>query len=331
MKQVTFGNTTAILVNDLDTKNKVINYLFNTIDLKAFRFNMLDSIKQLEYIRDNPHFVSPNFKGFSYYLIFTNVNNHLECFAIDKKKLSYHKDKINMKYLSIYKIKVDTFKNIYRGTIFDCKMLKNSGKYLMLINDCYTLMGSKTLSMKLDEKMKYINNIISNKMTSNCCDNFVFKVNKLYEYSKLKDLIENIIPKCKLEINGLVFYPEFSGITKIYINKETKPKEKISIESNENVGNESYNMIKEFKNFLKARNYSYEKNGDIKKLLIEKTDITDVYNVYCNKTNKKLGIAHIPNLKTSIYCSDIFSNTKKELFKCIYNDKFKKWIPLETV
>lgn len=330
MKYVPFGNDSVGLINDLDLKNKIIDYLFNTIDLKNFRFNMLENMKQLEVLKNTPHFVSPNFRGYSYYLIFTSINNIQYCVAIDKRKLSYHKEKINLRQVLIYLIKINTFKNIYRGSIFDAKLVKHENNYYMLINDCFVLMGNNLLKMNLNEKMKYINGIISNKINNSSCNNFTFKVNKLYEYSELENLINNIIPACKLDINGIVFYPEYSGISKIFINKPKKVKEKIEYISNENVSNETYKLISDFKDFLKARKYSYE-NGKTKKLILEKTDITDVYNVYTINGSEKLGIAHIPNLRISSMCNEIFENNTKSKFNCVFNDRFKKWIPLNLI
>ena len=53
--------------------------------------------------------------------------------------------------------------------------------------------------------------------------------------------------------------------------------------------------------YLNCRTYSYEIEGKKKKLWLSKTSITDVYNILENNEDKdKLGIAHIPNLKTGI-------------------------------
>jgi hypothetical protein len=143
---------------------------------------MLENFKQLEILKKTPHFVSPNFRGYSYYLLFIRINNIQYCIAIDKRKMSYHKEKINKKQVIMYSIKIDTFKNIYRGSIFDSKLIKYENSYYMLINDCYILMGNNLLNMNLNEKMKYINGIITNKINNNSCSNFSFKVNKLYHH-----------------------------------------------------------------------------------------------------------------------------------------------------
>jgi hypothetical protein len=330
MKYVPFGDDSVGLIYDLDLKNKIIDYLFNTIDLKNFRFNMLENIKQLETLQKNPHYVSPNFRGYSYYLLFLKINNIQYCIAIDKRKLSYHKEKINIRHVIMYSIKINTFNTMYRGSIFDSKLIKYDNNHTMLINDCYILMGNNLLTMNLNDKMKYISGIFKNKINNNSCSNFSFRINKLFKYEDLKNLINNIIPSSKLDTNGIVFFPEYSGISKIFINKPQKIKEKIEYTSNENVNNESYQLIKDFTDFLKARSYSYE-NGKTKKLLLEKTNITDVYNIYTLNEKEKLGIAHIPNLRISSLCNESFKDSQKNKFNCVYNDRFKKWTPLNLI
>ena len=66
---VKFGDSEAIIINDLDFKNKIIDYLFNTIDISKYRYNMLDSMQQLNFLKLNEHYISPNFKGYNYFVI----------------------------------------------------------------------------------------------------------------------------------------------------------------------------------------------------------------------------------------------------------------------
>lgn len=321
-----FGNSNAIIINDLDTKNKIIDYLFNSIALSKYRYHMLDNVKQLENLKKNPHYVSPNFKGYNYFLIFMKIDNQSYCVAIDRKRLSYHRKNINISNINLYKLKVSASMSVFQGTIFDCKLIRNKlNKYLMLIKDCYKLMGSEDIiEMELNDKMYYLNSIVNNQINS--CDNFQIKINKFYNYLELKDLVKNVIPKCKLDIIGLCFYPKFSGISVIFVNKI---KEKVEINSNEKIKNESYHMIKNLPEFLKAREYSYEKNGRTKNMFIEKTNITDVYNLYENtQSDDKIGIAHVPNLKISNYLSENTMPYKIVSCNCIFNNIYKKWIPL---
>jgi len=100
----------------------------------------------------------------------------------------------------------------------------------------------------------------------------------------------------------------------------------------------------------------YENNVNIKRAVFcVKPDITvDIYKLYC-KNNQFYGIAHIPNIKTSIFMNQLFREMKENknidfieesdseeefetkntnyivnnelIIECIYSEKFKAWIP----
>lgn len=62
------------------------------------------------------------------------------------------------------------------------------------------------------------------------------------------------------------------------------------------------------------------------KLYLKKIN-TDVFNLF-SKEKKKIGIAHIPNIKTSHYFNKI---NDEVVVNCWYNFKFNKWVPFEII
>jgi hypothetical protein len=326
-RQLRFGNSTAVFINDLNIKNKIIDFLFDSLDLKKYRYVMLnnDHQKKFKYLKQNNHYVSPNYKGYNYFLLFTIINKNNYCVIIDKKKLSYHKNQIDIKNIPIIKVKIMTSKSIFNGSIFDCKFIRNKNSSIMLLKDCFYIMGNCILDMEMKNKMIYLDNIIKNQFNDDPCDNFKILINKLFDYKDLKKLVKEIIPSCSFASQGLVFFPKFSGITIIHIEKKI---EKVNITTN--VKNDSYHMIYNLVNFLKSRTYSYENDGKSKKMFLKKTEITDVYDVYEKEDGERLGIAHIPNLKISHMCQNLIKNEFVE-FNCIYNKKFNKWTPIKSI
>ena len=327
---VKFGNSDAFIINDLDLKTKIIDYIFSIIELSKYRYNMLENIQQLNFLKTNEHYVSPNFKGFNYFLLFYRFKDNIQknkessyCIAIDKKNLSYHKKSIDIKKVYMFRIKMFAQSSIFMGSLFDTKLIRD----IMLVKDCYYLMGNNICDMEMNEKMIYLDSIIANQFHKDYCPNFKLKINKLYKYNMLEEIVKNIIPNCELEITGLVFYPFKSGVSYIFTEKAI-PDKTTSVQNNAKiVSNESYNMIHEIKQFLTDRIYSYETNGIKKVLLVEPSEITDVFNVYENEN--KIGIAHIPNYKVSTYCRENIKDKIKCL--CIFNKNFNKWIPLNIV
>jgi hypothetical protein len=331
---VKFGNSDAFIINDLDLKTKIIDYIFSIIELSKYRYNMLENIQQLNFLKTNEHYVSPNFKGFNYFLLFYKFKDNIQknkessyCIAIDKKNLSYHKNSIDVKKVYMFRVKIFASSSIFMGSLFDTKLIRD----IMLVKDCYHLMGNNICDMEMNEKMIYLDSIIANQFHKDYCPNFKLKINKLYKYNMLEEIVKNIIPNCELEITGLVFYPFKSGVSYIFTEKSITDKQQNNQTNTKIVSNDSYNMIHEIKNFLTARTYSYENNGIKKILLIEPTEITDVFNLYeINQTDyNKIGIAHIPNYKVSTYCRENIKDKVKCL--CIFNKIFNKWIPLNIV
>jgi len=330
LKKIVLGGSEAIVV-DSDVKNKVIDYLYSKLDLSKHRYIMLNNIQKLKFLQDNEHYVSPNFKGYNYLLIMITINDNQYCVTIDRKKLSYHKSQLDMKTIFVNQINMKTTESLYRGTIFDGKLIQSNNDFIFLIQDCFYLMGKKLLDMEMKEKMTYIDSILKNHFRKDkgpYCSNFEFKLNKLYIYNELESLIESL-PKLSISTNGLVFYPKFSGVTNLHIEKKN---DKVDISSNnkEVIEQKSYHIIHNFVDFLKSRAYSYESNGKNKMLWLSRTLIPDVYDISEKENGDKEGIALIPNLKTSQMCDDLIGE-KPIKFSCIFSNKFKKWIPVSVL
>ena len=342
---IKFGSNEVQLIKD---KSNVVDFLYSKIDLSKYRYNILNHIDKLKFLQENIHFVAPNYNGFNYLIIFMKLNNENVCIAIDRKKLSYHKNQLDMNNLQILKLDMKTNDTLYNGTIFDGKLINNNNKYIFLIQDCFYMMGNKLLNMNMKDKMIHLNSVINNNFKDNYSKNIIFKINKLYNYEDIEALV-NKMDSLEYKSYGLIFFPEVSGITTLYIEKKetnntretnnntreinnkkeiTINKKEITISTKDYIEQKTYNIITHFVNFLKNRIYSYEENGEIKNLLLLKTEITDVYDIFDN--TEKLGIALIPNLRISHMCSELITD-KAIKFKCVYCNKFKKWIPLNPI
>ena len=334
LKTISFGSNNADLILDISVKSKIINFIFNNLSLSDYRYILLTNTKKLIYLQKNPHYVSPNFRGFNYLIIFMTLDGEKICVAINRKKLKYHKNNINVKQVEIIKLKVDCTDTIYKGTIFDGKLLSRGKDNIYLIQDCYLLMNNKMIKIELEQKLGTLDSILYKQFSNKSCSNFMFKLNKLYNYDSLEKLVTKIIPKiskASFQIQGLIFYPKYSGINIIFVeNKKTNlPNYQIanSQSQSDSIKKESINIIKNLNSFLKNRVYTFENYTNKKNKIIVKTDIPDVYEVWDNKIRE--GIAHVPNMKISHQCQDIFLNKDKAYMNCVYFNPFNKWIPIE--
>jgi hypothetical protein len=323
-----FGNYKSQILNN-DLKKYIIDYLYNKLELYNYRFIILENEETLNKLSENEHYVSPNYKGYNYLLLFLKINNKKYNIIINKKKLSYQKNKLEINNLNIASLYIDCPDEFYNGTILDGKLISpysNNNNYIFLITDYYYLMDDtidKYIKMDIIDKLNHINNIIKNIKTKH----FDILINKLYTYYNIEHLIKNELPNIKIPILGIIFYPKKSGI-QILFNENNK--ETIIINNNETIDNNSINIIQDFLNIIKNRNYVYENSKEYKNLWLIKTNTTDVYYVHDNLNNDKIGIALIPNIKTSHMCFDLI-NDKPVKFKCIYNNEFNKWQPIEPI
>ena len=89
-KSIRFGNGDAIIINDLSLKNKIIDFIFNSVELSNYRYNILNNLQRLKFLKENEHYVTPNFMGVNYFVVFVTINKTKYCVAIDKRKMSYH-------------------------------------------------------------------------------------------------------------------------------------------------------------------------------------------------------------------------------------------------
>lgn len=326
-KKLVLGSADGYVL-DGEIKQKAIDYLYSNLDLSKYRYIMLNTIQKLKFLQDNEHYVSPNFRGYNYLLLMFTINEKHYCVAIDRKKLSYHKDQLDMKTIQIIQVNMRVSDIIFRGTIFDGKLIQTNNDYIFLIQDCFYLMGKKMLEMEMSQKMTHLDSILKTHFRKDkgpYCNNFEFKLNKLYKYQELEELVGNL-PKLSIGTNGIIFYPKFSGVNNIHIEKKT---DKVDINTNnkEVIEQKSYHIIHDFVDFLKSRTYSYESGGKTKAYWLSRTLIPDVYDIAENANGEKLGIALVPNLKISQMCDELVGD-KPCKFNCIFSNKFKKWIPL---
>lgn len=348
-KMYNLGNGKANIVLNYNTKKEILTYLFSNINLSKYRFQVLTNKSQLQMLKTDEHFVSPNFRGKNYLILFMKLNGSNKCFMIDRRKLKYSLDDIDYKDVLILQVDFKVESVLYNGTILDGKLLNLENSYAFICNDCYYLFGNNMNNQKLNVKYETLNKVISIQMDDKPCYNFDLKINKLYKYTELENLVKNIIPKSKLPINGIVFYPKYSGTFIIFSEKSNKPnvtinkdtKTRTIVEDGKEVTNfkvnnisndESYHIVRDLGKYLKSRvDLDSINNTNQKIYWLRKTDISDVYHLQEKEDSNQSGIAHVPNMKISHMLCDKFKNNKLLKFKCYYDSNFKKWVPFQEL
>jgi hypothetical protein len=291
--------------NSNEVKTSIIDYLYNSINLIDYKYKLLQSIDDLKFLKENKHFVSPNFSGKNGFIIFKKIKNDFFSVMIDKKTLKYNKTFMDINNIKLIPLNIKAKASIYDGTIFDGKLIKiDNNKQIFQITDVLFLEGQNLLSETIDNKLINIKAYLDKNIKIDNTSKITFDINKLFSYDHIKTIILEGKQHPTYNMYGIIFYPYKSGVTILFNDIEFK------------------NDIKVLDNKCAA-------------ILFKKDFRPDVYETYILNDNKKLckcGIAYISTMKISKYCDNLFTtniNNTPMVFKCVFNMEYKKWEPVE--
>jgi hypothetical protein len=250
-------------------KQQLIGYIYNTVDISRFKYELLQFDTELHQLVTKKFFVSANFTGPNCLLVFTKIRDKYHSFMVDRKTLSYNSQKINYEKIKIDQIKLKLGIDIYNGTIFDGTYIMN--KKTFVITDIYTFKGQDMTRTQIDTKLLTVFSYLkSNYNGVDTNNSIILTVNKLYNIDQTEHVVTNVIPKLKeFLIKGICFYPDVSTTKLIYLfGNETKQDDKTEkIDRYENKYENKYERH--------DRTDKYEKHDRIDKY--ERHDRTDKY------------------------------------------------------
>ncbi len=346
--------------NSNATKKMLVDYIYSNIDLSKYRYKLLEKMDDLNIFKlsSNNFYISANFSGYNYMMIFCKIKDKNYSYMIDRKNLSFYQNQLNYNNITIYPINLNLDQSIYNGTIIDGTLIKNEKKNdkVFVITDLYLFKGENTENDKLNHKLLNITSYLEHNL-HNTNNNFTLTVNKLLELNDIDTLINEDIKNTKdFHVRGICFFPEISGTKLIYVFTDTDK----SLEKQKVTNINNYNVVKvdetqDIKEIKKAM--SLQAEIDKKKTIIKyipkntkkdimmvmelrKTPVIDVYKIFIveefNKDGKqvlrtkKMGIAYIPTKETSNLCKDIINKTSsgKALFNCKFDMIKLKWVPV---
>lgn len=215
-----------------ETNRELIKYIYSTLDISQFKFDILRYEQQLSKFVTGTYFVSPNYFGKNCFLVFTKLKTKYYSFMIDRRQLSYTFDKVKLDEVFVIHCNVDVDLAIYDGTILDGVYIKrgngNQCQHEFVITDVYAFKGTDYTNNKLNHKLfeleMYLDNINSQiryiKERINAKINLELKINKIHKLTDIKKFLETDIVDAEksYQIRGLCFYPELSGVKLIYLN-----------------------------------------------------------------------------------------------------------------
>lgn len=303
-------------------KTELLDYLYSNVDLYQIKYTILKTIENAQILKTQPFHITPHFHGYNYYLIIKKLNSdYIGMYAIYKMDLKFNRYDVIDSNVKVYKICSTYPLNKYNNTIIDGKLVFKKDQKLFLINDVLYYKGEKLLTHKLKDKFIQIDHDIA-ELNNNVNSQFEIKIIKLYTYSELHDLIYNKIKISDFKINGIIFYPHRTGKHYIYINDQ----EFETIKKSPNIDT---NIIPNVINVKLPSNLSDTNTN--KTLLLQKTQIVDVYEVFSLEKNYRFGIAAVPDIATSHKLRKYFELNNQMIIECVYDNKFSKWKPIFNV
>ena len=351
---ISFGDRVAWNIKCNNIKDVILNELLNLYNVRIIQkhyYNIDDN--NIKYISKLPHLISLRSNGNRYYIYFSLYNDTPIIYFIDMKiHTGYEKPRI---ILARGLFDISLFKN----TLLDGEMIKtNENKWIFIINDIIAYEGKKMDDIILPERLKIIYNILDKKYTpDDICDVCSYKVKNYYYLSKksLNELM-TISKELNYTSRGIYFSSyylkhkpklfNFNDNIIVSVQKKVKDTtefkelvktETSSIQQSQQSQVSSQSLIQPQQSIISTSNIITPLNKSYSDLWISKTDDPDIYNIYDNHnilTSNKLGIAFIASLQDSIKMRNVFkekSTTITLKFKCNYNEKFKKYQPIEQV
>jgi hypothetical protein len=156
-------------------------------------------------------------------------------------------------------------------------------------------------------------------------DNIIVSVQKkIKDVTEFKELVKN---------EPIIKEPLSSSLSSLSSSKSSSKSSSLASSLPSSLSSSSSSSLP----IISTSNIMTPLNNTNTDLWISKTDEPDIYNIYDNHnilTSNKLGIAFIASLQDSIKMRNIFKDKSTTItikFKCNYNEKFKKYQPIEQI
>ena len=369
LSKISFCDKQCSNVNDNKFKAQIIQNLDSKYKIQVVTrdYNILNP-NILRNVSYHQHILSTYSNGNPYMLYLTKIDGINCTIFIDKKlKDGYTYPKM---HCVKYRFSEELFKD---DTIFTGELVRdNERRWFFLIDNILLYKGLLTNEKNVLSRFELIHNIMNNEYTA---DKYLeicpLSIKKLFLYKDIKKMVSDFIPNLSYVCKGIIFYTlnnkhsnyayimprdtqieiktsrEIDDIVQDLYPDLWDKKHSISSseieESNIVVNNNVNNNVNEN---LKV-NYKEDKHIETKIepkieednviFKIMKTDIPDIYNLYCIDDNNSL-IKHsnalVPNIKVSHYLYNTFITNPNNFglkIECKYSKVFEKWSPIRFI
>ena len=346
------------IIKNIDTKHKiqVITRDYSILNPNIFR--------NVSY---HQHILSTYSNGNPYMLYLTKIDGINQSIFIDKKlKDGYTYPKM---HCVKYRFSDELFE---KDTIFTGELVRDQDRrWFFLMDNILIYKGMSTSEKNILSKFELIHTIMNQEYKA---DKYLeicpLQIKKLFLYKDIKTLVNEFIPNLSYKCKGLIFYTlntknsNYAYLLprdcQIEIKSSSDIEELINekcpdLLKNKNNLSNSFSNTNTSQNSIEPEPEPEPKNETILTLSISesntvsiiedinvvfkilKTDMPDIYNLYClDETNNliKNSIALIPNIKIShlLYNAFLINPNNFDMnIECRFSKIFEKWIPINFV
>lgn len=301
MSSYKIGGKRGLKINDEKIKAKVTKSLESYINMNDRGYKFLDN-STLNYLKINKHLVALSTFGKKFLLYFTRID--------DKKYCIYFNRKTNEVISVRHRVKDDIFKD----TLIEGELLKDTDTehWRFSISDILVYKGTNLNKHILKERLDFLTEMLTEEYIADTnFDIAEFEVKQYFEYKHIQDLYETYMETKPYRCSGFLFKNiMINEKYLLYIFQENRTKKTIATEKINT--NSTQSTIKSFQ--------------------IKKTDLPDIYELYCSKEGSifKYAYAGVTTLNNSIFIANLFkevAHNAEVYVKCSYNRLFEKWVP----
>lgn len=316
--KISFCGKQACNVVEDSFKEEILDILQKNyyVSIKDKNFYIINP-KNIKYIEKNPHFLSVKSSGSMYYLFLTRIEQKNYCFFIDKKIKDGHNCP------RIISVNYRFTDEIFDNTLFDGELLRDRDEnWLYIINNLVIHRGKLMKDKHINYKLNLVYDILTNNyIKDNHLEICPLYVKRLFANHEFAYLVNTYIPSLNYNPRGIYFEGIRNLNNHLFLFPRNQKFQKV----------ETKPEIQTQKKRIVKKSSSLDGRKQLR-FMVRKTDISDIYNLYCLKDDEihKYGGAHIPNLKISKFMRKAFSDGVDNVtMNCEYNPNMEKWKPVE--
>ena len=293
-EKIQFGNNVGYRINNYILKKKILEYLLNNIDQFKLKVNKVTEESNLLDIKNNNFLFCPNIVGDDYIFISIKLKDSYHACLIETKTIDFN----NYNKINIISVKIRLKFDAYKGCIFEGRIINLGGCCAFVVSKPHMLYGKMFEGNDLKEDLNHVNKFIKESyIIDSNMNTILFKIAQILDIYELELFISDTMQSSKFKFSSIDF-----------INNDL------------------------------TRTYRYYFTGqdmdDKYSYLYGKLINVDVIELFAYDKSKKLrrvGIANIPDMKTSKMCNNFTSSKDFSKLYCNFDYRFKKWTPLEIL